>query len=83
MENKKKWHLTIVNNETGEVLRDLDTGVIVGACDVDEDNTGVFSLICGSGAEVLATLMCAEETIENTYKKHPDVKVLKAIVETN
>ena len=33
---KAKFHLTIKDNETGEVLHDVDTCVILGAFDLDE-----------------------------------------------
>ena len=48
MENQKKpFHITITNNETGEVLHNDDTALIIGAWD-SEDNT-TSSCILGKG----------------------------------
>ena len=77
MESTKKCHLTINDNETGKVERDLDTGIIIGAADVDEETTAVFSFICGSCSDVLTTLLGAEEAIEKTYKSAPKLRPLK------
>ena len=82
MESKKQWHLTITNNETGEVLRDLDTCAIIGACDVDENTTACLSLLAGSALDVFATLETAEDAIKGTYTKYPQLLTLKRVAET-
>ena len=81
MENKKKWHLTIINNETGKVERDLASGIIIGACDVDEETTACFSFVAGRRTDVFATLETAEEAIKKTYSKHPELLLMKKLSE--
>lgn len=51
----KKFHITIKNNETGEILRDLDTCAIIGAFDVDEEGTGCLVCTACNAIELAAT----------------------------
>lgn len=55
----KKFHITIRNNETGEILHDLDTCVIIGAFDVDEEATGRLVYTACNAIELEATATAA------------------------
>lgn len=51
----EKFHITITNNETAEVLADTDTGAIIGAFTKGEVTRSVCYTDCDT-AELAATL---------------------------
>ena len=61
----EKFHITITDNETAEVLADTDTSSIIGAFDEGEGTRAVCFLACNT-TELAATLTSA---LQITNKK--------------
>lgn len=57
-----KFHLTIKNNETGEVLRDTDCNAIIGGITYNEKKTCVALTEC-NWKELMNCAMAADEAI--------------------
>ncbi|MBE5760009.1 MAG: hypothetical protein E7332_08325, partial [Clostridiales bacterium] len=56
-ETKKKFHITLTDNETGETLIDSDTSAIIGAFDLGEGNTGsLYALACNGLVAVFSAV---------------------------
>ena len=66
-----RFHITITDNKTGEVIRDLDTCAIIGAVDVDE-RTGVMVLTECNNLELAATAAGALEAVDKATSDMPD-----------
>ena len=76
----KKFHITIKNNETGEVELDLDAKCIMGAAwgedpDGDEATVG-FQYINCNGQELHNTVGALKDRVTEIYKVHPELKLL-------
>lgn len=70
-ETKKKYHITVTDNETGETFIDCDTSAIIGAFDKDENDTGsLFALAC-TGDVTACTIAGTLETLQRVRKKQP------------
>lgn len=65
MENKAKFHVTITDNETNEVLHDCDTQVVLATIDEDENN---IQCIAFTNCDTL-TLISAIDSLEGLKKK--------------
>jgi hypothetical protein len=65
-----KYHITITDNETGEVLVDQDTVAIIGACDAGEATRGLVLHKCNK-AEKMATACEAMQMVEQVLRKEP------------
>lgn len=66
----KKFHLTITNNITGEIEKELDTDAIIGAAD---DGAGTC-VICVTGCklvELAATCAGALKAVDHAMKDMP------------
>lgn len=71
-ERKGAFHITIVDNETGKVLADEETGCIIGAANVaGEGKTCKFSFSAANGENILCVLHGVEEAIELTVNQLP------------
>lgn len=75
----KKFHITIKNNETGEITHDLDTSAIVAGI-LDDDGSYSVSATSCNALELLQTVNSAEKAINLIYKKRPELLVLKLMV---
>jgi hypothetical protein len=65
-----KFHITIINNETGKTLVDQDTGCIIGACDAGE-GTRCMSFAGCAFREKLTTAAGALDMAEATLREAP------------
>ena len=77
MENKK-FHLTVTNNETGETLCDINTGVIIGAADGGE-GTHSFSFVAGEIFKIVATIVGVKKILDTLYDDHPKLKAAEIL----
>lgn len=68
----KHYHLTITDNATGEIMREIDTDAIIGAAD-DGDGTAIFCITRCGLVELAATctgaLKAAEDAMEDIPKR--------------
>lgn len=80
MEKKMPYHLTITNNETGEIERDLDFDALIGAVHLSErESAGIFladSTILAQ-AEVLDA---AEDTVKQALAEDPMLRMATYVV---
>lgn len=65
------FHITITNNETGNVLDDFDTKALIGAYDKDEDITCGFHRIHCSPVELAAVITQAIDAAHNSSELLP------------
>lgn len=81
-ENKKKpFRLTITDNETGEVIRDLELDAIIGAVHLDEETSGGLFISRCSTLALAETVRAAEITTEKALKNSPMLRLAKSLVE--
>lgn len=81
MEDKKTrekmpFHLVITNNETGEVIHELDMCALIGAAQTAENNTVSISLTACNVLELAATIAGAQKAITKILKDDPEIKNL-------
>lgn len=76
----KKFHVTIKNNETGEITHDLDTSAIVAGILDDDGSYSVGATSCDAFG-LLNAIDGAEKAIDHLLKRHPELLILKTIME--
>lgn len=76
----KKFHITIKNNETGEITHDLDTNAIVAGI-LDDDGAYAVGITHCDSLGLLQAINSAENLITSMYKKHPELLILKLMVD--
>lgn len=74
----KKFHLTITNNITGEIEKELDTDAIIGAMNTDESTCGVCLADCNL-IDLAATCAGALRSVDRAMEDLP--KPLRKAVE--
>lgn len=79
---KPKFHLTIKDNETGEVLHDVDTCVILGAYDYDNERTSCIALIASGSTQILSAIAGMDDIKEVVFEEHPRLKLIYEIKDT-
>lgn len=77
----KKFHITIADNETGEILTDEQTDCIIGAYSREKEETSI-TYIRGNDITIAATIMAVKDAIKNIYTKIPGAKLLEMIALT-
>ena len=65
-----KYHITITDNETGEVLRDLDSNAIAASIDAEDFTVEVFFARCNSDTWV-STVAVLMSILEKAKKRDP------------
>ena len=73
---EKRFHITIKNNETGEILNDIDTSCLIGAIDIGEGNTSIAFTHCNA-ISLVTTILAAKKAINNIYERNPHIKLLE------
>ena len=81
-DTNNKFHLTITDNQTGEVMRDLDIVALAGAIHTGEDGIaqGIFLGRCNR-LTTAETVKGAEYTLERVYKEDPLLHLLTAMMD--
>lgn len=65
------FHVTITNNETGNVLNDFDTKAIIGGYDMGDEGTCSFCRCSCPGVDAAATVLATMEAAHETKKRMP------------
>ena len=70
-EKKLKYHITLTNNETGEVLMDHDTSAIIGAVQgPGDDAQGICAISCSS-LELFKTINMTIDALKDVETMSP------------
>lgn len=78
MDAKKSFHITITDNETGEVFHDVDSDCIIGAVHGDEHTAGIALLKCGP-TEAADTVVAVKSTIKEAKEVHPEIELFEML----
>ena len=73
-----KFHITITDNETNEILHEADTGAIIGAYALDDGAYSVAKIAC-DGLTLLTTIESAKTAIEHCMEDIPVMKLLSKL----
>jgi predicted transcriptional regulator len=77
--NIMKFHITITNNETNEIIADHDTDAIVGAFRRDDGIQGVAAVCCNP-LELASTVETVRDVLGGIEERDPELKQLTKIV---
>lgn len=75
-----KYHITIINNKTSEILADTDTDCIIGAYAADGGAYAIGHTAC-DGVVLLTTLQSAKNAIEHCTKDNPLLLLLSEMLD--
>lgn len=78
MDKNRKYHVKIVDTETGKVMVDERVGCHVGVFDT-EDGVRVASEISGTVKDALYVALAAEDALERIKTAHPELALLLAV----
>ena len=70
-EQKKPYHLTITDNETGEPCVDLDFDTIIGVAHLAEGEVDNFFITESNLHAIAETAICTEGLLKKIHKDHP------------
>lgn len=70
MNEKKRFHVTITDNETGEVLHDTDAHAIVAGIGA-EGGAGVIGCTACDKKQLAVTIQAAEDAVRELYACTP------------
>lgn len=75
-----KFHITIKDNEKGEIVADCETSCIVGAY-ADDDDGAVATMIVThcTGARLAHTTYCAANAVQLVQEKNPEIATILAM----
>lgn len=79
--NKKKYHITITDNETGATLTDADAKAIMGAISLGEGITEAICCTHCNTADLAGVVMGCEKIVEEATKKSPILPFIKALMD--
>ena len=74
-----KFHITITNNETNEIMADHDTNAIIGAFRRDDGIQGVAAICCNP-LELATTVETVRNVLGEVEESNPELKQLTEIV---
>lgn len=77
---KMPFHLTITDNETGEIVRELDTDAIIGAANTSEEGAAGICVTRCSGQTLANTFVAVESMLEHMMNKEPMLRLAKMLV---
>lgn len=82
MEEREKmpFHMVITDNETGEVLKELDACAIIGAAQTYMDETCAISVVKCRRLELAATIAGAQKAIDNSIHNSPQAGTIATIM---
>ena len=75
-----KFHITIKNNETGEIMHDSDTKAILGAFDSQDKTECIAALECNP-VTLASTLNGAECVLDDIRNKFPEADALSKLID--
>lgn len=74
-----KFHITITNNETNEIMADHDTDAIIGAFRRD-DGVQSVAAVCCNPLELATTVETVRNVLGEVEESNPELKQLGEIV---
>lgn len=75
-----KFHLTITNNETGEIIRDVDTNAILAGIHTEKGACALVLTEC-SGADLIPTIHAAKGAVKTCIDDAPLLAAFVALTE--
>lgn len=75
-----KFHITIKDNETGEILHDSDTKAIIGAFD-SQDKTECIATIACNPMTLASTVNGVKSVLEVIIDKYPEANALSELID--
>lgn len=75
-ETKKRYHITITDNETGEIKCDSDSAAIIGAYDTDNNATACLCSLACDGMVLSATIMGVLQILDRVKDDNLDEYIL-------
>lgn len=75
MENKAKFHVTITNNETNEVLHDCDTQVVLASLSGDENSIQCITFTHCDTVTLVSVIDSLETIKRNVLDDNPSLKM--------
>lgn len=70
-----KFHVTITDNETGEVIHDADSGAIIAGIDAGDGTVSIGKASCDSFS-LAAAILCAKKAIDACLEGDPFLQCL-------
>lgn len=80
MENNKKMHVVITNNETGEVMLDKQSDGIIAAIE-HEEGIAAFAVMDCKGLEIIKLLLTARGVCDDIAKDKPELDKMVKLAE--
>lgn len=77
---KMPFHLTITDNETGEIVREIDIDAIIGAVNTSEEEAAGICVTRCSGRTMADTIVAVESMLEHLMNKEPMLRLAKMLV---
>ncbi len=75
-----KFHITIKDNETGEIIHDKDTNAIIGAINGAENSTAVIGITSCNTIELLATMRGALQSVKEIRESNPKISLMEDLI---
>lgn len=72
---KMRFHISITDNETGEVLLDSDACAIIGGVNTGKSTIDI-SVVCCDTFDVVRALVTTEEVVKQNYIDHPEIGLM-------
>ena len=66
----KKFHITIKDNKTGEIIHNIDTDAIIGAVH-EEDKTAGIALTECDGTALMETISATKTVLKKIISENP------------
>lgn len=82
MEEREKmpFHMVITDNETGEVIQELDACAIIGAAQTYMGETCAIGLVKCRRLELAATIAGVQRAVENAICRSPQAGIAATIM---
>lgn len=77
--NDKKFHLTIIDNETGATLTNADVKAVMGAFTTGKGETESFCCARCNDFDLVGVIVGCEKIVEETEKGKPQLGFLKML----
>lgn len=75
-----KYHISIIDLETGENIADADTDCIIGAYEDAEHATNSIAYTACDSATLTLTVIGAEKSAKRLREKYPTIKSIERII---
>ena len=73
-----RFHVTITDNETGEVLHDADACAILAGINGGRTTASIHMTACGP-LPLAETLSAAEDVVQEVRSRHPEIGALSGV----